>query len=121
MRKKRKIKWVVSLVVSFVLMMLAPAISNHPAHAKQSSAEENQTDKPWVTSLPFVTISEYNESAGTKGKDYYRTEVTFDEEEHSVEFVTAGYGGDGQPHVENNGIMFNLDPINGEGVQNMNM
>lgn len=34
MRKKRKIKWVVSLVVSFVLMMLAPAISNHPAHAK---------------------------------------------------------------------------------------
>ena len=35
MRKKRKIKWVVSLVVSFVLMMLAPAISNHPAHAKQ--------------------------------------------------------------------------------------
>ena len=44
MRKKRKIKWVVSLVVSFVLMMLAPAISNHPAHAKQSSAEENQTD-----------------------------------------------------------------------------
>ena len=61
-----------------------------------------------------MTISEYNESAGTKGKDYYRTEVTFDEEEHSVEFVTAGYGGDGQSHVENNGFMFNLDPINGE-------
>ena len=116
MRKRRKIKWVVALVVSFVLMMLAPAISNHPVQAEQSSTEENQTDKPWVTSLPFVTISEYNESAGTKGKDYYRTEVTFDEEEHSVEFITAGYGGDGQPHVENNGIMFNLDPINGEGV-----
>ena len=69
MRKKRKIKWVVSLVVSFVLMMLAPAISNHPAHAKQSSAEENQTDKPWVTSLPFVTtfmemeFSRYNNQA----------------------------------------------------------
>lgn len=116
MRKRRKIKWVVALVVSFVFMMLAPAISNHPVQAEQSSTEENQTDKPWVTSLPFVTISEYNESAGTKGKDYYRTEVTFDEEEHSVEFITAGYGGDGQPHVENNGIMFNLDPINGEGV-----
>lgn len=66
MRKRRKIKWVVALVVSFVFMMLAPAISNHPVQAEQSSTEENQTDKPWVTSLPFVTISEYNESAGTK-------------------------------------------------------
>ena len=79
MRKRRKIKWVVALVVSFVFMMLAPAISNHPVQAEQSSTEENQTDKPWVTSLPLVTISEYNESAGTKVKEYYRTEVTFDE------------------------------------------
>ena len=41
MRKRRKIKWVVALVVSFVFMMLAPAISNHPVQAEQSSTEEN--------------------------------------------------------------------------------
>ncbi len=36
MRKKRKIKWVVSLVVSFVLMMLAPC------HFKSSGTRQTK-------------------------------------------------------------------------------
>ena len=88
-----------------------PSVTPQETPDPTPTATPEPGDVEYTSEFPVVDIAEENETEATKGKDQFRTNVDWNEEEHSVSFT--------QKSEYNGGIVFALNKDNPEKGQDV--